>query len=83
MFAFLGVGVAELVVLGLVAVLGLGGVVVLFVVLKVAKGSTGAGDEVRHLRIEVDRLREENDKLREELNRAHEKSGASADTGIN
>ncbi len=85
MFAFLGLGMAELMVLGLIFTVAVGGAVVLIAVLKSAKGSTGASDEVRHLRVEVDRLREENDQLRDELKRARaqgERPGGAADTGI-
>jgi hypothetical protein len=81
MFAFFGLGIGELVILGMIAV---GGAVVLIVVLKAGKGSAGAGDEVRHLRVEVDRLREENERLREEAKHAispGERQGG-ADTGI-
>jgi cell division protein FtsB len=82
MFAILGLGWGEIIVLG---VIGSGLVVVVVLVVAVTKGSAGArqaGDEGRHLRIELDRLREENQRLHEEIKRLREQVSPSADTGI-
>jgi hypothetical protein len=80
MFAFLGVGPVEIVVLGAIAAIV--GIVIMFMLLNRSAGSRGPGDEVRHLRVEVDRLREENEHLRDEVKRLRDQGGASADTGI-
>lgn len=79
MFAFLGLGLAEILVIGVMGAGMAAGVVVL---LKALKGPTGPSDEMRKMRVEMDALREENDKLREEIKRLRGQGGANPDTGI-
>ena len=84
MFAMLGLGLGELLVLGVLGA-GLAAVVLMLAVLAVARGSTRAkqaADEGRQLRIEMDRLREENQQLREEVKRLRGGQIASTDTGV-
>jgi hypothetical protein len=84
MFAFLGLGWGEVIVIGVIGVgLALFWRFVIKLILKAAGESAGRkSDEMRKIHIELDCLREENEQMREEIKRLREHVSPSADTGI-
>lgn len=82
MFAFLGLGWGELIVLGVIGAI-LAGVVILVITLVKATSRPAIGSSrLREMRMELDRLRSENEELREEVERLRGGRPAAGDTGI-
>ena len=84
MFAILGLGWGEVIVIGVIGVgLALFWRFVIKLILKSAGESAGRkNDEMRKIHLELDCLREENEQMREEIKQLRDQARASADTGI-
>jgi hypothetical protein len=82
MFAILGLGIAEIIVLAIIALLMVGVPIIIIRSVNASSQSTGAGrkDEIAELRKEVRWLSEEFERLKQEIGRKGPADGIKSDT---